>query len=94
MNVEKAKKRLAKQIDKGFKGYPLISIEYFGDTADVAKQVVVQFTLEEGSAAQEEIFASKIDAREDETIQTSLVKIIERAGAASVIQTDGVSLIR
>lgn len=93
MNVDKAKKRLAKQIDKGFKGYPLISIEYFGNTTDVATQVVVQFTLEEGSDAQEEIFASKIDAREDETIQTSLVKIIERAGAASVTQKDGVSLI-
>ena len=93
MNVDKAKKRLAKQIDKGFKGYPLISIEYFGSTIDVATQVVVQFTLEEGSDAQEEIFASKIDAREDETIQTSLVKIIERAGAASVTQKDGVSLI-
>ena len=91
MHVDKAKKRIAKHINKGFKGYPLIRIEYFGATNDVASQVAVQFTLAEGDSPQQEILASKIDAREDETIQTSLLKIIERTQAASVLQTDGVT---
>ncbi|MFT6269790.1 MAG: hypothetical protein ACJAVV_002617 [Alphaproteobacteria bacterium] len=91
MHVDKAKKRLAKQVKKGFKGYPLIAIEYFGDEPDCATQVVVQFTLEEGSDVQEERFSSQADAREDETIQTALIKIIDRAGANSVMQTDGVT---
>ena len=94
MHVDKAKKRLAKQIKKGFKGYPLIAIEYFGEQSNCATQVVVQFTLEEGSAVQEERFSSQTDAREDETIQTALIKIIDRANANSVTQTDGVTVIK
>ncbi|MFT4653028.1 MAG: hypothetical protein ACI82S_000671 [Patiriisocius sp.] len=94
MHVDKAKKRLAKQIKKGFKGYPLIAIEYFGDKPNCATQVLVQFTLEEDSEVQEERFSSQTDAREDETIQTALIKIIDRANANSVTQTDGVTVIK
>jgi hypothetical protein len=90
MHVDKAKKRIAKQVKKGFKGYPQISIIYLGDTPELANQVVVQFTLEEGSEVQEEKFASQTDAREDETIQTALVKIIERANASTVLETQEV----
>lgn len=91
MNVDKAKKRIAKQVKKGFKGYPQISIAYFGEHTDCATQVVVQFTLEEGAEALEERFASVTDARENEVIQSALVKIIERANASSVVEIAGVS---
>jgi len=93
MNVDKAKKRIAKQVSKGFKGYPQISLEYFGETADCATEVVVQFTLEEGAKAQEERFSSKTNARESEVIQSALVKIIERANATSVMEVAGISII-
>jgi len=92
MHVDKAKKRIAKQVKKGFKGYPQITLAYFGESADCATEVIVQFTLEEGGDVQEERFASKTDARESEVIQTSLVKIIERANANSVIEVAGVSI--
>ncbi|OEE86428.1 hypothetical protein [Enterovibrio norvegicus] len=93
MNVDKAKKRIAKQVKKGFKGYPQISIQYFGESADCASEVAVQFTLDEGSEVQEERFASKTDARENEVIQSALVKIIERANASTVVEVEGVSPI-
>ncbi|MBD1577426.1 MULTISPECIES: hypothetical protein [Vibrio] len=92
MNVDKAKKRIAKQVKKGFKGYPQIAIAYFGDTPECATEVAVQFTLEEGAQVQEERFASPTDARESEVIQSALVKIIERANANSVIEVEGVAL--
>lgn len=91
MNLDKAKKRIAKQIKKGFKGYPAISLEYFGDDVDCATEVVVTFTLEEGADAQEERFTSKTNARESEVIQSALVKIIERTQAISVDEVAGVS---
>ena len=94
MHVDKAKKRIAKQLKKGFKGYPQISIEYFGTDRSCATLVVVQFTLEEASEVQEERFASQSDAREDETIQTALIKIIDRANAISVIQVPTLTLIK
>jgi len=94
MNVDKAKKRIEKQVKKGFKGYPLVSLEYFGTTADTATEVVVTFTLEEGAAPQAQKFLSKSDAREDETIQSVLVKTIERTDASTVTVVDGVSIIK
>ncbi|MEH6450936.1 MAG: hypothetical protein V7765_19885 [Oleispira sp.] len=94
MNVDKAKKRIAKLVKKENKGYPQISLEYFGNTTDAASEVVVTFTLEEGGEPQEQKIASKTDAREDEAIQSVLVKIIERAEANSVIEVEGISLIK
>lgn len=92
MNVDKAKKRIAKQIKKGFNGYPLISIQYFGKTSDAANEVVISFILEEGSEPQEQKLSCDNDAREDETIQSVLIKIIERANASTVTELDGISI--
>ena len=91
MNVDKAKKRIAKQVKKGFHGYPLVSLEYFGKTPDSASEVVISYTEEEGAESQKQTFVSGSDAREDETIQSTLLKIIERADAKTVTEVDGVS---
>lgn len=93
MNVDKAKKRIAKQVKKGFKGYPQLSLSYFGKTSDLATEVVVTFILEEGAEPQEQKFASEHDVREDETIQSVLVKIIDRADANSVMEVEGVAIL-
>lgn len=94
MHLEKAKKRIAKQVQKGFKGYPAISLEYFGPNETSATEVVVTFVLEEGAEAQEQKLTSETDVREDETIQSVLVKIIERADAVSVTQVQSVSILK
>ena len=90
MNVDKAKKRIAKQVKKGFKGYPQLSLSYFGKTSDLATEVIVTFTLEEGA---EQKFVCETDVREDETIQSVLVKIIDRADANSVMEVEGTAII-
>ena len=94
MNLDKSTKRIAKRVKKGFQGYPQISLTYFGKSASCATEVVVGFTSEEGVAAQEQTFASKGDARKDETIQTTLLKVIERADAKTVLEVAGVSIIK
>ena len=94
MNVDKAKKRIAKQVKKGFHGYPLVSLEYFGKTPDSVSEVVISYTEEEGAEPQKQTFASGGDAREDETIQSTLLKIIERADAKTVTEIDGTSTVR
>ena len=83
MDVDKAKKRITKYIKRGFKGYPQITLAYFGKTPT---EVVVTFLAEEGAEPQVQRFASEQDIREDETIQSVLLKVIERAGANSVIE--------
>ena len=94
MNLDKSTKRIAKRVKKGFRGYPQISLTYFGVSSDWATEVVVGFTSEEGAAVQEQKFASKGDARKDETIQTTLLKVIERADAKTVLEVAGTSIIK
>jgi hypothetical protein len=93
MNLDKARKRIAKQVKKGFHGYPLVSLEYFGETPDSATEVVISFTEEEGADPQKQTFVSGGDAREDETIQSTLLKIIERADAKTVTEIDGIAIL-
>jgi hypothetical protein len=92
MNLDKSTKRIAKRVKRGFKGYPQIVLEYFGTTATCANEVAITFIAEEGAQAQEQRFASTGDAREDEVIQSTLWKIIERAEAQTVTQRAGVSV--
>jgi len=94
MNLDKSTKRIAKRVKKGFQGYPQISLAYFGVSEQCATEVVVGYTSEEGAEAQEQKFSSKDDVRKDETIQTTLLKVIERADAKTVLEVPGVSLIK
>jgi|TARA_B110000211_G_scaffold175322_1_gene198158 hypothetical protein len=93
MNLDKAKKRITKQVKKGFNGYPQVSFEYFGeestDDSGIATEVVISFIQEEGAEPQEQKFVSKTNAREDEAIQSILLKIIERAQANTVSEIEG-----
>lgn len=89
MNLEKSKKRIAKKVKMGFQGYPEITFEYFGHASNHAHEVLVKLCLEEGAEILEERFSSKGDAREDEVIQSALVKMIERSGAKTVLQIEG-----
>jgi len=76
----------------GFQGYPEISISYLGHSKDLADEVVVKFVAEEGSEAMEERFQSKSDVREDEVIQSAIVKMIERSEAKTVNMSTGIAL--
>lgn len=76
----------------GFQGYPEISISYRGSSNDLADEVVVRFVAEEGAEAMEEKFQSKSDAREDEVIQSAIVKMIERSEAKTVTLSAGVNI--
>ena len=93
MNLEKSKKRIAKRSKMGFQGYPKISLTYCGKTNNHASEVVVEFISEENAEAQTERFSSKIDAREDETIQSAIVKMIERSEAKTIIQNESIFVI-
>ena len=57
-----------------------------------ATEVVIGFILEEGADAQAERLSSEGDVRKDETIQTTLVKIIDRVNAKTVVEVAGVSI--
>lgn len=91
MNLDKSTKRIAKRVNNGFQGYPQISIAYFGKSDSIASEVIVSFIAEEGAQPQEERFSCEGDARNDETIQTTLLKIIERANVKTVVEVPEIS---
>lgn len=90
MNVDKAKKRIAKKVKNGFKGYPLVTITYFGHDKNVATEVSISYLLDENEELQVQRFKCESEIREDETIQSVLLKIIERSDAMSVVELDGI----
>ena len=91
-NLEKSKKRIAKRAKMGFQGYPEISIVYIGSGNDFADEVIVKFIAEEGEEPMEQKFQSQSDAREDEAIQSAIVKMIERSEAKTVILSTDIVL--
>lgn len=49
--------------------------------------------LGEGDGVQEERFSCETEIRDNELIQTTLLKIIERANVNSVIEVEGVTVL-
>lgn len=92
MNLEKSKKRIAKKVKMGFQGFPEITILYLGSNEALADEVVLTLILEEGADSMEERFKSKADVREDEVIQSAIVKMIERSEAKTVKSCSDVQL--
>jgi len=90
MNLEKSKKRISKKAKMGFQGYPTIAITYLGPNDSFANEVILKLVLEEGAEPQTERFTAVKEIREDETIQSVIVKMIERSGAQSVVLCEGV----
>lgn len=84
MNLDKSKKRIDKKAKKGFQGYPQITLRYYGPDKQLATKVTVSYIAEEGGDEQMEVFTSKTDIRENEVVQSTIIKIIDRSEAKTV----------
>jgi hypothetical protein len=93
MNLDKSQKRISKRVKRGFHGYPMISIEYFGPSTALATKVQVGFIEQEDAEPMLETFNSDTDIRQNETVQTTIIKIIDRVDAKTVTLNESVSLL-
>ena len=93
MNLDKSQKRINKRVKRGFHGYPIISIQYFGPSEALATKVEVGFIEQENAETMLETFNSETDIRQDETVQTTIIKIIDRVDAQTVTLEDKVKLL-
>jgi hypothetical protein len=78
----------------GVQGYPEISIAYFGRTADIAERVAVAYIDGAGVTPMEELFNSQSDARQDQVIQSVIVKMIERSKAKTIRQATDIEVVK
>jgi hypothetical protein len=84
MNLEKSQKRILKKVKMGFQGYPVMTIVYSGEDKALPTTVSLAFVIEEGAEPQTETFVTEGNIRDDETVQSAIVKMIERSGVQSV----------
>ena len=84
--------KLKKKTQRGFRGYPVATIAYYGQDAQRASKVVVGIILAEGDDADpmSKWFSETTDVRADATIQTEIVQFIHRHAPKSVVATDGI----
>ena len=90
MKLDRSKKRISKKANKGFQGYPVVTIAYYGPSNKLATKVAVGVIVEENGDAQMERFSLTSDVRNDEEIQIKIVEIIGEANAKSVSVVDGI----
>jgi hypothetical protein len=68
--VGKSRYHLEKQANRGFRGYPLATVAFYGPTSDFASKVAVAIFRAENEEAEvlERFFSAGSDARFDEAI--------------------------
>jgi hypothetical protein len=82
--------KLAKKREKGFRGYPLVTVAFYGPDASRASKVVAAVVDVESAepAALERWFSDTTDVRQDALITKELVRLVETRGVKSVVMTN------
>ncbi len=85
-------KRLQKKAKKGFRGYPVVTIAFYGPDDQFASKVAVGITAREGeeTLALERWFTEDIDVRNDPEVGEAISLFIEQYDVKSVVVTNGI----
>ena len=83
---------LSKKARKGFRGFPVATVAYYGPDNARASKVAVGIFLKEGEdvAILERWFSEEGDARYDQSIQNQIQTLIKSLGVRSLVVTDGI----
>jgi hypothetical protein len=81
---------LKKKARRGFRGYPVATIAFYGRDDSHATKVAVGIVVAEGAEANplERWFAEHSDVRSDPAISKAIAEFMERHGVRSVAMTD------
>jgi hypothetical protein len=87
----RSKSPLRKRAKRGFRGYPLASVCFYGATAERASKVVVGITKDEGAEVDplERWVSDNSDVRSDEGIGHAILEFIKEQGVKTVVMSDG-----
>ena len=83
--MNRAKKSLEKKAKKGFKGYPVASIAFYGPTNKLATKVAVGIITHENADPIMARWQSEADVRNHPKIMDEILKIIQDNEVSSVI---------
>ena len=82
--------KLRKKAKRGFQGYPIATIVYYGPNDQRASKVAVGVTREEGGDTDplERWFTDDIDTRQDPGVTEAIVHFLQQHGVKSVVLLD------
>jgi hypothetical protein len=85
-------KRLQKKAKRGFRGYPVGTVAFYGPDNRFASKVAAAVVAAEGeeASALERWFSDTEDVRASATIGEEVLAFFERHGVKSVVMTDGI----
>lgn len=83
------RQQLRGKAKKGFRGYPVATIGYYGLDNSRASKVAVGIVAQEGAEPHmERFFSEEEDARYDPGLQDQILKLIKAHGVRSVVAAD------
>ena len=87
-----SRKRLERKTRRGFRGYPLATVAFYGPTNEYASKVAVAIVPRENAepASLKRWFAKDTDVRRDPDIAAEMVAFIQAEQALSVVMTEGI----
>jgi hypothetical protein len=85
-------KRIQKKAKRGFRGYPVGTVAFYGPDNRFASKVAAAVVPGEGQepSALERWFSETEDVRGSATIGEQVMALFERHGVKSVVMTDGI----
>ena len=90
--LERARKRLGKRAKKGFRGWPLATVAFYGPDDTRATKLAVGIVPSEGAEATElrRWFSKETDIRNDTAVAEEVLAFIETNGAKTLVMSDGI----
>ncbi len=83
---------LRKKAQRGFRGYPVATVAFYGPTAKVATKVAVGIVPYEGADADplKRWWSEGEDVRQNKAVGGEILSFVEEHGAKSVVLSDGI----
>ena len=91
MSLHGRKSALRKKVNRGFHGYPLATVAFYGPDGDTATKVAVGIVAKEGGEpiALERWVSDGPDVRYDPAVEAAVIEFIRIHEVRSVVMTDG-----
>ncbi len=83
---------LTKRSNRGFRGYPVGTVAFYGPDDHRATKVAVGVVTREGEepAELERWFSDEFDVRDEEGVSRAIVEFIDHHGVKTVVLADGI----
>ena len=88
MKIKRPKSPLHKKADRGFKGYPIATVAFYGPDDKCATKVAVGIVIDEHEPRSMRRWVAEHDVRKDQSINEEILEFIQSNAVRSVVMTD------